>query len=349
MKTQRLLRVSPTAGYSLLEVLLASTLFVVVFMASITLIEHDRRLSRSALHISRVELMAQNMLFELEQEVANAFGENPVAVAPLGLAASAETLQLDSTLGFPPQGSLVIDRGNDDEERVSYNGLEATQVLLANLTRGQQCSVDVAHDVQAEVIWAGLAEPLEQQDPAPDPDDYDGISMEAGGPVYFRGDGTGFSYRVPVDPGGGLDFLDGDELQWGAEVPGVGPTLDGWNAVYFRAREQFSEIIHGDDINGDGDTDDIFDIGQIRKVTWDTSDPNVAPRDIGLGPTNVIQERCNHGGDLDNDQFDDPIFLWDRSSNELHVRLFLLGTSIANVPILRQMESVMFLRNEPEL
>ena len=62
------------AGYTLLEVTIAATLFVVIFLASITLIERDRRLSRSALQISQVELMAQDMLFGLEQELANAFG-----------------------------------------------------------------------------------------------------------------------------------------------------------------------------------------------------------------------------------------------------------------------------------
>lgn len=336
-------------GYSLLELLIAMTLFSVIFMSSITLIEHERRLSRSVLHISQVELMSQDMMFRLKRELANAFGENPVAVAPLGLGQGATTLQLDSSLGFPPAGTLLIDRGSGNVERVSYAGLDATQTLLLNLSRAEQCTSDVAHGVQTAVLWGGLAEPLEQQSPPPDAEDYDGISLEAGGPLYYRGDGSGFSYRVPVDPSGGQDYLNGGELQWGAELPGAGQTLDGWIAIYFRASTTFDESEHGDDINGDGDRTDVFDVGQIRKVIWDVTDPSAPVHEIGLGPSNVIQERCAYGSDLDADGYNDPLFLWDRTTNELNARLFLLGATIANAPVIRKIEEVMFLRNEPEL
>ena len=345
----RLQRQSSKAGFSLLEVTITTTLFVVIFMASITLIENDRRLSRSILQISHVELMSQDMLFGLKAELANAFGENPEAIAPIGFGAGEATLQVDSTLGFPPRGSLVIDRGNGKVERVAYAGFEGSQTQFLNVQRGLQCTTDVTHDVQAEVIWAGLAEPLEQQDPPPDVEDYDGISMESSGPVYYRGDGIGFSFRVPVDPAGGTDYLEGSELKWGANIPGVGPTLDGWLAVYYRANTVFYEAGHGDDINNDGDTNDVFDVGQIRKIIWDVTDPTVPVRDIGLGPSNVLQEQCNYGSDLDADDFNDPMFLWDKDSNELHVRLFIIGTSVADMPVIRKVEEVMFLRNEPEL
>ena len=54
-------------------------------------------------------------------------------------------------------------------------------------------------------------------------------------------------------------------------------------------------------------------------------------------------------GDTDADGFADPIFLWDGETNLLHVRLFLLGSSSQNMPVVRKVESVMFFRNEPEL
>ncbi len=334
----------------MLEMMISVSLFVVIMLASIGLIEHDRKLSRSTVHMSQVEHMAQQMLFRLEGELANAFGEEPIAVAPVGLNGGATNqLQVDSTLGFPPEGLLVIDRGEATEERIAYEGLEDGQVFFQNLERGLQCTFDVTHPVQAEVLWAGLAEPLEQQSPPPGAGDFDGIALESGGPLYFRGDGIGFSYRIPVDPDGGQDYINGDDLNWGANIPGVGPTLDGWSCLYFQAKDEFVESLHGDDINLDGDTDDVYDIGQIRQVVWDVTDPDVPSHDLGLGPTAVFQERCNYGGDLDNDGFDDPIFLWNQETNELHVRLFLIGTSVSNQPVTRMVESVMFLRNEPEL
>lgn len=342
-------RPRPAAGYTLLEALVGATLFVVVMLASIQLIQQDQRLSRSTVQMAHVEHMAQQMLFRLERELANAFGEEPVAVLPNGLAAGASTAQVDSNLGFPPFGSLVIARGTVNEERVRYDGLDAGQINFQNLERGVLCSQDTSHPVQTELLWTGLAEPVDQQAPPPPAADYDGISLESIGPVYFRGDGVGFSYRVPVDPTGGTDYIVGDDLQWGAEIPGIGPSLDGWVSLYFEPRDEFLESLHGDDVNGDGDTNDVFDIGQIRRVIWDVTNPTVPVSDTGLGPSHVLQERCNWGGDLDSDGFDDPIFLWDKDSNELHVRLHLIGASIVNQPIMRMVESVMFLRNEPEL
>jgi hypothetical protein len=220
---------------------------------------------------------------------------------------------------------------------------------LNGLVRGVQCTSSISHGVQAEVLWQGVAEPLAQQDPPPGPGEFDGVAMETAGPVFFRGDGTGFSYRVPISPDGDGDYLDGSDLKWGAEVPGVGETRDGWHAVYFSPRLTFDESIHGDDVNGDDDTDDVFDVGQLRRVTWDTSDPAVPAFDVGIGPTALLQERCNYGGDLDGDGFDDPLFLWDPWTNELHVRMVLISTARQDDPLVRQIESVMFLRNEPEL
>jgi hypothetical protein len=196
------------------------------------------------------------------------------------------------------------------------------------------------------VIWAGLAEPIATQQ-NPNPGDFDGMALEAEGPLFFQGDGTGFSYRIPVDPTGGNNVLNGDDLNWGAIVPGVGPTLEGCMALYYLPSDTFDESVERYDVNGDGDQLDVFDIGQIRRASWDRTDPTRV-EDIGMGPTAVLQERCNWGGDLDNDQFDDPIFLWDPATNQLHIRLFIVSTS-RELPIVRGVESITFLRNEPEL
>jgi hypothetical protein len=215
--------------------------------------------------------------------------------------------------------------------------------------RGVDCSEQGGHSTQAEVLWAGVAEPLAQQVPPPDPKSYDGIALETEGPVYFRGYGTGFSYRVPVDPSKTKSYIVGHDLKWGAVVPGVGATLAGWSAIYYQPRTAFEESLFGNDLNGDGDAIDVFDVGQLRRVTWDTSQPDVPAFDVGIGPSAVVQERCNHGSDLDGDGYDDPLFLWNPWTNEFHVRLFLLASSRENEPIVRHVESVMFLRNEPEL
>jgi hypothetical protein len=166
--------------------------------------------------------------------------------------------------------------------------------------------------------------------------------------VYFRGDGAGFAYRVPVDPSGGNDYLDGDELTFGAEVRGIGPTLSGRLALFYEPQTEYDESASGDDLNDDGDTDDVFDLGQIRRVAWLVTDP-AQMQEGGLGPATVLQERCNWGGDLDSDGFADPLFLWNQDRNVLHVRLFVMGRSTKDAPVVRKVESVIFLRNEPEL
>ena len=99
------------------------------------------------------------------------------------------------------------------------------------------------------------------------------------------------------------------------------------------------------DVNQDGDRVDVFDVGQLRRVNWDVTNPNLND-DVGLGPSAVLQERCNWGGDLDSDGSDDPLFLWNPDTNELHVRIFILGLTKSGLPIVRRVESVLYLRNE---
>jgi hypothetical protein len=119
-------------------------------------------------------------------------------------------------------------------------------------------------------------------------------------------------------------------------------------AIVFEGRDVYVEADTRDDLNGDGDTADAFEIGQLRRLTWDATNTGTF-EELGLGPSNVIQERCNHGGDLDGDGFADPLFLWNADTNLLHVRLFLLGASRRDMPVVRKVESVLFLRNEAEL
>ena len=63
----------------------------------------------------------------------------------------------------------------------------------------------------------------------------------------------------------------------------------------------------------------------------------------------MLQEQCNWGGDLDADGYDDPIFLWDKDRRQLRLRIFIIGRSVDDIPIVRKVESLMFLRNKQEL
>lgn len=339
-------------GYTLLELSVSVSLFVVVLLSSLALVERDTRLSRSTLSISTVEMLAQEMLFDIERELSNAQGSNPEAILVADLSASDDDVMLvDSTLGFPSAGILLLDRGAQTEERIEYASLGADQVSFLGLTRGVGCTGESDHLAGGELISAGLAEPIELQDDPP-PETWDGQAEEVGGVVFFRGDGCGYTYRVPVDPfeqtGQKPNYLDGDELRWGAVVDATA-TEDGWCELTFVPSFEVSEVKLKNDLNQDGDTSDTFDIGQIRRRRWNTADPTIEPDDYGMGPTAVLQEQCNWGGDLDGDGFDDPLFLWDKDTRELRVRLFVIGLSLPEMPIVRRVESLMFLRNEQEL
>jgi hypothetical protein len=335
------------SGFSLIELTIASTLFALVVMSIVMLTARDDSQTKSSLAIGVAEMRAQQMLSKLEDELVHARGAAPKAVITSALA-SGDTagLSVDSTLGFPSSGTLLVDRGNGALERLSYSMLDAGGTRFLGLVRGVQCTTAATHAPGADVLWCGLAEPILLQTNPP-ANLWDGRSRESTGPLYFRGDGAGFSYRVPVDPTGGTNFLVGGEVRWGATVAG-NQIANGWASVWFEPVSVYSEAKFGVDLNNDGDTTDEFDIGQIRKRTWNTSDPTVVPSELGLGPTVIVQERCHWGRDLNHDGFDDPMFLWDAETRRLHVKLNVIGLSSTNAPVMRAVETTIFLRNDPE-
>ncbi len=339
--------ISFSAGFTLIELAISGVILAMVLFGIVSVCFRDDDTTRSSLAVGIAESRAQQMLASLGRELAPAHAASPRAVLTLPLAVGdTGSARVDTTLGFPDRGLLLVDRGNGNVERLRYAGLESTHTLFLQLTRGEQCTTNANHALNADVMWAGLAEPIALQ-ANPPASTWDGRAKESTGPVYFRGDGSGFSYRLPTDPSGGTQVLSDGEVRWGAQVDGTA-SLTGWAALWFEPRDTYDESLYGHDINGDGDTNDVFDIGQIKKRTWDTNNPSAAVRELGLGPTVVIQERCRWGRDLDGDGFDDPIFLWDATTHCLHVRLHVLGTTHANVPITRTVETTMYLRNEPE-
>lgn len=329
-------------GFTLIEALVAGCVLSLVLISSYALLQNDATLSRSTLGISVAETRAQAMLHGLERELADARGANPIAqLTQTATDSETGSLRVDSTLGFPPRGSLLVDRGNNGLERLGYASL--TDTLFGALSRGEQCTEANVHIAGTEVLWGGLAQPIELQTNPP-ASLFDGRAQIGNRTVFFRGDGSGFSYRVPTDPSGANDFLDGSDLRWGATVRGVA-TLDGWLALEFVAKDTFDEARTGEDLNHDGDRTDVFDIGQIRRRTWSSAAPDAGGDDVALSPTVVLQERCAYGRDLDGDGLEDPLFLWDSTRRELSIRVFVLGHGVENQPVVRKVETTVFLRN----
>ncbi|MBK7874579.1 MAG: prepilin-type N-terminal cleavage/methylation domain-containing protein [Planctomycetes bacterium] len=333
------------AGFTLTEALIATSILAVVLLSSYGLLQQDTQVSQSSLGIAIAESRAQSMLHGLERELADARGASPTAtlVNALGTGDTAGA-RVSSTLGFPPQGYLLFDRGTGATERVGYASITAD--VFQTLERGVLGTDPAGHAANGELLWGGLAEPIALQTNPP-ANLWDGRATVGGRTVFFRGDGTGFSFRTPTDPAGGNDFLDVDGLRWGSTVRGV-PLAEGWSALVYAPDAEYVEARTGDDLNKDGDTNDTFDVGQIRRRTWDTDAPATPGDDVGLSPTCVLQERGRPGADLDGDGFEDPIFLWDGVRRELSVRLFVLGRSREDAPIVRKVETVIFLRNDPE-
>lgn len=348
MRTFRTKASAARAGHTLLELTFSIAIYVVILLSTLGMLERDTHLSKAVLSTTHVEQMAQELIYRLKSELANAQGANPMAIITEAISENDDlALRVDSTLGFPNEGMLILDRGTDSEERISYAELDESEEYFRSLGRAEQCTQSAAHLVGSELVWAGLAEPIAQQQ-NPTVDQYDGVALGVLGPVYFRGDGSGFAYRKPIDPTGGNDLMQADDLVWGSVVSNV-PSLKGWSALAFQPRYTFSEAKTGQDINADGDLLDVFDVGVVGRRRWVSGDTDWDTDNINMGPSAVLQEQCNWGGDLDGDGFDDPIFLWNKDTRQLEIRLFVIGGISSGNPLIRKVESTIFLRNEVEL
>ena len=341
-------RRNPQAGIGLIEASIAITLLAVTIMATFSLLDSSRRFASSSLEAAAVADLAQDLVYDVERELTGAAFYIPAAPLVLDLAANdTSAASLASTAGFPPMGEIVIDRGGALEEVVSYTSLHADGTQLLGLSRAQACTQGAAHLAgPGDVLWRGLAELIDDQG-TPPASAYDGSAQGEEGLEYFRGQGTGLVYRIPIDTTGSGSVLDENTLQWGAVLNEFGPTTDGYVAIYYSPRDTYDENIHGFDVNRDGDTEDVFDIGQLRRVTWDASDPTHM-EDIGIGPSAILQEQCAWGSDLNGDQAEDPMFLVNETRRTLHMRFYLIGRSNPQLPIIQHVESVVYLRNDPD-
>jgi len=340
-------------GSTLIEVTFSAAILSVLLLALFGVLEREGQLGRSTLAIAVAENRAIELSGRLRRELVGARGKRVrcVLTQPLSAGESGPDSEasVSTTTGFPPAGALLVDSDSLSFERIAYAGLDAGERTFQELARGLGGTAPSSHAVSpAWVLWAGMAVPVEG---APGPND--GTALWSGREIHFRGDGIGFSYRVPVDPDvsvGLPDFLDGLTPAWGA-VTRSGPqgalahNTDGWCVIVYEAQRELTEVELGADLNSDGDKTDVFEEGRLIKLTWDTQDPSVPVHRQALGPACILQERDAPAADLDGDGYEDPLFLWNADTRVLNLRMFILARGLPDRPTTRRVEASIFLRN----
>ena len=330
------------AGITILEVLLASTIMAVVVVSMMASVQQEADDLSSMVDNTYRERSLLSMVQRIENELEFAAATQPQAFLQSPVTPHGGRMRLDGTLGFPPTGIALINPGGH-QARIGYRSMSHEENELRELNGKLNCEPLPFTHPGMPVFWAGSAFAIENQT-APLPSQFDGQAMEATGPLFFRGDGTGFSFRVPTDPSGGNDYFDASGVTWGSQVNGT-PTLEGWSAIDFRPEGVVTESALGFDVNLDGDQQDEFELGRMRLLSWNAWQDDDRHTDVGLGPAIVLQERCNHGGDLNGDGFADPIFLWNEAQQSLSLRFTVLLGDINEVPVIRRMQTTLFLRN----
>ena len=336
---------SDRLGLTLIEVVMVAAIFTVLMVAATVNLHRDSEALRPLARKTPQETKADVMIDQIERQLEFARGPAEQAFLRTKLDADeAKTIEVDTTWGFPDRGVLLVGPGTLREERIRYQSFDVAPGRFMGLTRQELCTAASSHDNGTLVRWAGMAVILEGQ-VDPSLGFYDGISQELFGQVFYRGDGTGFSFRVPAEPAGEADlFDDTGKVRWDAVVEG-NETLDDWSCLFFDPVAVITEAARGTDLNSDGDRDDIFELGRISMRSWNALEPDAPATEIALCPPMVLQEQCAWGSDLDNDGFQDPIFLWKPVAGRLRLRLFLLTSNETGFTEVRLVERAMFLRN----
>ncbi len=334
---------NPKAGFTLLELTIAAALMTVIMASMIVGLQSEAKNLSEMATASHRERSAHVVMQRIEEALEFAAGTAPAAWLNQNMGGGDNTVQVDSAAGFPPTGTLLIEPGTPREERVSFTGLNPVTNTFTGLVRGIHCTAPASHENGVRIYWAGGAAALDNQ-VGPPASQWDGQALTAEGPLFFRGDGTGFSFRVPTDPAGGTDFFDATGIRWGSKVDGD-PSINGWSALAYVPTRQVAEADLQTDINGDGDQIDSFNLGQIRLQRWDSVNNNVPITDVALCPPIVAQELCNFGGDMDGDGFQDPLFLWNPSDGSLRIRLTIVSGLQNTRAVVNRIANTMYLRN----
>ena len=323
--------------------MIAGTILTVIMASMIVGMQREAKNLGDLVTTTHRERAAQVVMHRVEELLDFAAGSSPSGWLSANLGSGETTLQIDTSLGFPASGTLLIDAGTASQELIDYTGLNPATHTFTGLDRGVHCTAPNGHVSGARVFWAGSASALENQ-LAPPPSQWDGQANTAGGPIFFRGIGTSFSFRVPTDPAGGTNYFDATGIRWGSDVNGA-PSTDGWSSLQYVATRQLAENQAGVDINADGDLLDIFDLGQIRLQRWNSATNGVPVTDVALCPPIIAQEICNYGGDLDGDAFADPIFLWNAADGSLRIQMTIISGVHNTRSVVSRVESTMYLRN----
>jgi len=169
----------------------------------------------------------------------------------------------------------------------------AALLLVAVLAAAMHSSMDAASG--DEVVRAGLFVRVDNA-LARISGDFERGDLD---PIPAAGDSV--AYQMPVDPDGDGSMLDADgQVQWGTEQDGVA-VAGAKVTIRFVADRVLSEPALAFDLNRDGDTTDLFDLGHLERVLPDGSI-------IPLTGTWILQPNLNHGADIDGDGVADPIF-----------------------------------------
>ncbi len=346
LRTGPLNRVS---GFSIIELLIAVLLLSGVLLIVNTSVQREGDVFADLTSRANQEVKGQALIGQIRELLDNAQACQPRGFIT-GAAGPGDTasLDVDTIEGFPDVGVLIANPGAGSAERIGYQGFSnAGAPRFTTLERAAgPCAAASAHAPGTPVMWAGTGLVIDNQ-VAPPANAFDGRSAELSGPLFFRGEGTGFSFRVPTDPAGGSDYFDGIDVRWGSTVSGT-PLVTGRSAIRYVPESQVTEAELARDLNSDGDRDDTFDLGPLRVRTWDTRDAGAASSEYQLSGSGVLQELCNHGGDLDSDGFEDPMFLFDENTGRLRVRLFLLDRPSSQTVLTRRVETVLHLKNPVE-
>lgn len=332
------------AGFTLIEAIVATAILTFLMVSATVALQRQTESMGDLQALSRTERQITELFTKLDLRLRFAQGvDASTTLASPATAGGTGGIDLTDAFGFPHTGTVVIDPGLATEERIAYDELDAPDDELTGLTRGERGTTGAAHPAGAFVMWEGRAAPIEDQ-VGPPAEAFDGTTDDVRGPVFYRGDGVGFSYRRPVDPNGEGVFIDGTGIRWGAQVAGR-DMLDGCAALVYRATGQITEAELLFDINRDGDQADTFDVGRISDLAWDSTDIDDGTWRVDLSPPVILQETDNYGSDMDNDGFEDPMFLWTPESGRLRVRLFVLVGTVKGREVVKRFETVFFLPN----
>ena len=176
----------------------------------------------------------------------------------------------------------------------------------------------------------------------PTASEYDGRTDDLRGDIYYRGRGAGLSFQVPVDPENTGSYVGAEGPRWGAQVAG-GEVTGAHAAICFVRSLELTESERDFDLNEDGDLEDTFDLGRIVYQGW-SDDPAESIR-INLTPSIILQEKGAYGTDMDDDGYEDPMFLWTPAQARLRMRFFVLAGTVNQREVVRRFETIIHLRN----